>query len=41
MQIDESWYQELNLGQIHQVTPVSGGDINLAFSIESGQGKFF
>ncbi len=41
LQIDKSWYQELNLGQIHQITPVSGGDINLAFAVESDQGKYF
>mgnify|MGYP002595197732 FL=1 len=41
LQIDESWYQELNLGQVYQVTPVSGGDINLAFAVESDQGKYF
>ncbi|MQS74850.1 fructosamine kinase family protein [Lactobacillus halodurans] len=41
MQIDKSWYDELNLGDIKQVQPVSGGDINLAFKITTAQKNYF
>lgn len=30
MLVDESWYEELDLGKIEDVQTVSGGDINLA-----------
>ncbi|AUI71071.1 fructosamine kinase family protein [Companilactobacillus alimentarius] len=41
MQIDESWYSELKLGQIKSLQPVSGGDINLAFKVVSDEGTYF
>jgi fructosamine-3-kinase len=41
MLIDKEWYTELKLGNIKNVEPVSGGDINLAFKVTSDSGNYF
>lgn len=41
MLINEDWYQELKLGKIKKIEPVSGGDINLAFKVTSDTGNYF
>ena len=41
MIFDESWVEELKLGQIQQIKSVTGGDINQAFEIKSSTGKYF
>jgi len=39
--VNQDWYNELELGQIKDVKPIAGGDINLAFKITSDTGKYF
>lgn len=41
MLVDESWYEELDLGKIEDVQTVSGGDINLAFRVIADTGEYF
>ncbi|WP_334332572.1 fructosamine kinase family protein [Companilactobacillus sp. HBUAS59544] len=41
MLVDDSWYQELQLGKIKSIVPVSGGDINLAFKIITDESEYF
>ncbi|AKP67928.1 fructosamine kinase family protein [Companilactobacillus ginsenosidimutans] len=41
MLVDKDWYSELKLGNIENIEPVSGGDINLAFKVTSSTGKYF
>jgi len=39
--VNGDWYDELNLGEISDVTAVSGGDINFAFEVSTSTGKYF
>ncbi len=41
MLVNKDWYPELKLGNIENIEPVSGGDINLAFKVTSDEGKYF
>lgn len=39
--IDDDWKQALQLGEVLNSTPVAGGDINLAFRIQTTAGDYF
>ncbi|KRL97601.1 fructosamine kinase family protein [Levilactobacillus hammesii] len=41
MQLTSAWYNQLPLPQITAVQPVSGGDINQAFRLETVEGPYF
>lgn len=41
MILDSAWNQQLKLGEIREITAVSGGDINQAFKIKTDTGKYF
>lgn len=39
--IDDDWKQALQLGKILSLTPVAGGDINLAFKVKTAKEDYF